>query len=975
MADARLGLQCASLQIMALSPDQWEAVDRLYHAALARPVDARAAFLAEACAGDEALRREVESLLAQSAAGVLTGGAVVAAAELVTDAGGSVLTGRRLGAYHILAPIGAGGMGEVYRARDTRLGREVAIKILPRVFTADADRLARFEREARVLASLNHPHIATIHGIEEAPIDAGAPVRALILELVNGETLAERIASVGSKGLPITEALGLAHQIADGLDAAHEKGIVHRDLKPANIKITPDGIVKVLDFGLAKAATGDGSTPDLTQSPTVTVGGTRNGIILGTAAYMSPEQARGQAADKRTDIWAFGCVLYEMLTAKRGFEGATLSDTIVAILEREPDWSALPETTPAGIRRLLRRCLEKQPKRRLHDIADAGIELEEALVVPSRTESLERQPRSHPAWRPAVFIVAAAVAIGGMVGWNLRLGLSRDARTSSGSSVGEVRLEITTPPTTDPASLAISPDGLSVAFVATAEGRPRLWIRALDSTSARPLPGTDGATLPFWSPDSGSVGFFATGQLKRIDIQTGTVQAVASADAARGASWNRDGVILFQSRGGPWLPLLRVPAIGGGTAVVNPDHGGRFPQFLPDGRHFIYSGPGASDSSRGIYLGELDGSAPRRLLDANSAAVYASSGHLLFVRQGTLMAQALDAPTLTVVSDPVSVASGISVIEPLGLAPLSASAAGPVVYRTGSAGGVRQFSWFDRAGRLLSNVGDPAGYLLSPSMSPDGGRVAVHRSVDANSDIWLLDIRRGVLSRFTSDPVNEYVPIWSPDGSRLIFQAGGNLRQRSVTGVGPEEIVLQTPQTKLPTDWSRDGRFVLYSTYEPKPDSDIWALPMEHERKPFPVAQSRFNEDEGQFSPDGKWIAYRSDESGRAEIYVRPFPGSGAPLQVSTNGGAQVRWRHDGRELFYIALDDRLMAVPLRSSGPDKIDAGAPVPIFLTHVGGALSIFMSQYMVSDDGQRFLMNTVAEEVASPITVVLNWRAKR
>ena len=543
-----------------------------------------------------------------------------------------------------------------------------------------------------------------------------------------------------------------------------------------------------------------------------------------------------------------------------------------------------------------------------------------------------------------------------------------------------MRLEINTPATTDPVSLAISPDGQKIVFVATEEGRSRLSLRSLDAVSARPLTGTEGASWPFWSPDGRSVGFFADGKLKRIDVDGGQLQNLTDAPSGRGASWNRDGTIIF-TPDQLSSPIFRIPAAGGEPSpLTRPESpkqtSHRFPQFLPDGRHFLYYVLGIPES-RGIYIGDLQGSETRRLLDADSAALYATPGRLLFVRQGTLFAQDFDAARLELRGNASPVAERIALnTGALGSAAVSASMAGPFVYRTGSAGGLRQLVWLDRSGKDIGKAGD----LLSASsveLSPDGRRVALHQQVNQNIDVWLLELGRGVLSRFTFDPASDIFPIWSPDGSRIVFVANRkgpfDLYQKPAIGAGTEESLLATAQDKGPTDWSPDGRLLLYRSVDPKTGYDLWALPMNGDRKPFPVVKTNFDERDAQFSPDGKWIAYQSNESGRFEIYIQPFPGPGSKLQVSTNGGAQVRWGPNGKELFYIALDARLMAVPIRlASNPQTAEPGSPTPLFATRVGGALQgTFMQQYDVSSDGQRFLMNTITEEAASPITVILNW----
>ena len=880
--------------------------------------------------------------------------------------------GDRLGHYEVISALGSGGMGEVYRARDTKLGREVAIKILPRLFTSDPERLARFEREARLLASLNHPHIGAIYGVEDTDPSPGSgqtALRALVLELIEGDTLADRI----QRGpVPVADVLTIARQIADALDTAHEKGIVHRDLKPANIKITSEGVVKVLDFGLAKATAGEGSSPDLSQSPTV-IGGTREGIILGTAAYMSPDQARGKPVDKRTDIWAFGCVVYEMLTGRVPFPGETISDIVAAILGREPDWQALPITTPEPIRRLLRRALQKDDKVRLRDIADARLEIDETRnepLAPQTPASTRLRRTERLAWLAAVGVLAlVAVALA-----------ARAFRPTPAPQ--EVRLDINTPTVSDPddlASLAISPDGQKVVFVAAGDAQPQLWTRQIDSVEAHPIPGTDGGRMPFWSPDNRSLAFYADGVLKRIDVAGGLVRTLTGALVGVGGAWNREGVILFVQN--PASPIMRISADGGMPAAatrLEAGHAGHsFPHFLPDGRHFLFYVNGSAET-RGIYVGQLDGSAVRKLFDSDSAAVYAS-GHLLFVRGSTIFAHGFDVSRLEVTGNPFPVATGVSGSMLAGTTvALSATAGGAIAFRIGSPQIEHQFVWVDRSGKETGSVGArDTNMLISPSGSPDGGSLALLRRVNGNSDVWLLDTRRGVLSRFTDHASEDIFPIWSRDGSRIVFTSNRNstndLYQKPTMGVGVEELLLVGGAEEMfACDWSPDGQFLLYERRNVKTGFDIWALPLRGGGKPVLVAQTEFDELDGQFSPDGKWMAFLSNRSGRSEVYVQPFPGPGAAMQVSASGGGQMRWRPDGRELFYIALDGRLMAAPIQVASGGQLAVGVPVSLFATHVGSVLRSFGAQYVVSPDGQRFLMNTLVQNASpTPIRLVLNW----
>ena len=902
--------------------------------------------------------------------------------------------GTRLGPYEVTALLGVGGMGEVYRATDMNLGRQVAIKVLPEAFAQDPERLARFEREAKTLAALNHPNIAQIYGLEQSD-----GIRALVMELVEGPTLADRIAQ---GAIPFDEALPIAKQIADALEAAHEQSIVHRDLKPANIKLRPDGVVKVLDFGLAKALgppegghhEQDGRSvrlePDLTAAPTIISPAmmTRVGVLLGTAAYMAPEQAKGRDADKRSDIWAFGCVLYEMLTGRRAFNGEDVADTLALVLSREPDWTALPATTPAPIRRLLRRCLEKDRRRRLADIADARLDLDEATKP--RTESDETQSRLDAApaardFRRQRIAWGVSMALLGLVGALALVVASRPAPRQQ-----ELRFDITMPLDTAPNSPAISPDGRRIALVARADGHSSVWVHTLDGRGARPLDGTDGAQgRVFWSPDSGSVGFFAEGKVKRIHLESGAVQTLADAPyPLAGGAWSRDGVILFAPRRGP---LFRVSQTGGATAAVTRIEGPSIrhtsPQFLPDGRHFLFFSTGDNDL-RGIYVADLeDPTAPRRLLADVGGGAYAASGHLFFSRQGALLAQRFDADQMMLVGEPWQVADSISGVALFGMT-FSASETGSLVYGRGDVEAIqRRLVWFDRSGKELQRFDGPDPVDTgSFALSPDGRRLAV----DHREAIWLLDLERGGLTRFTSE--TESFPFWSPDGDRLLFQSRRdrgipNLSQRALAG-GEVEPLLSTIGAAIANDWSPDGHLLLYRDIDPRTDSDLWVVPVEREgssrrlrpapgQEARPIANTPSAEMNGQFSPDGAWIAFESDEreSGDFQVYVQPFPGPGERRQISINGGRYAQWRRDGTELYYYAPDGRLMAVPIRpSSGNGPLDAGAPVPLFQVRAQPG-SGQRHQYVASNDGQRFLVSTVTNTSVVVVTMIVNWTPTR
>ncbi len=872
--------------------------------------------------------------------------------------------GTRLGPYEIVGPIGAGGMGEVYRARDTRLNREVAVKVLPDLFADDPERLARFTREAQALAALNHPNIATIHGFEE-----GAGVSALVMEVVEGDTLAERLRA---GALPLPEATRIALQIADALEAAHEKGIVHRDLKPANIKITPDGRVKVLDFGLAKMLAPDAEPASPMNSPTV-MAATAGGSILGTAAYMSPEQARGKTVDKRTDVWAFGCVLYEMLTGLQVFGGDTITDIVAAVVKNEPEWTALPADTPPAIRRLLKRCLAKDARERLHDIGDARLDIAEAQSEPTQAPvvaSPMSHTRSSRAW-PIAAAVAALTAIA--LAWPAVLHLRETAPDAP-----EMRLEIATPTTSDPFSFAVSPDGRRLVFVATGDGRPRLWLRALDTASAQLLAGTEEGSLPFWSPDGRSIGFFGGGKLRRLDLNGGPPQALADAAGGRGGTWGRDGVILFAPVAGGGI--VRVPAAGGEAVPVTRPTTGQanhhFPHFLPDGRQFLFFAQGTNERI-GVYLGALDGGEPVRLTAAESAPAFLPPDWVLWVRQGALVARRIDLPRRALTGEAVTLADPVGFDGALATGAFAVSAAGLVAYRAGGTSR-RQLTWVDRTGRVLGTIGAADDEALQyPELAPDGRRVAVDRTVKGNRDVWVFDVSRGVPTRLTFDASQDMWPTWTPDGQTIVFRStrtgGGDFYQKPASGAGNERALFTSPDTKYPLEWSPDGRFLLYRSDDPKTGSDLWIFPRDGPT-PKPFVQTPFVEAQGEFSPDGRWVTYCSNESGRMEIYVVPFPGPGGKWQVSTAGGQMPRWRRDGREVFYMSPDSKLMAAPIHANGA-TLEVGIPVALFPMHLAMvSLSSARQQYDVASD-RRFLLNVLVEDTAPPpITLVLNWKPK-
>ncbi|MGA9885002.1 MAG: protein kinase [Candidatus Acidiferrales bacterium] len=901
----------------------------------------------------------------------------------------TLATGTKIGAYEILAAIGAGGMGEVYRARDAKLGRDVALKVLPEAFARDSERMARFQREAKLLASLNHPNIAAIYGFEDSGL-----THALVMELVEGPTLADRIASAP---IPIDEALRIARQICEALEYAHERGIVHRDLKPANIKISRDDSVKILDFGLAKAIEGDASSLNMSNSPTLTRMATMQGVLLGTAAYMSPEQAKGRPVDRRADIWAFGCVLYEMLTGKMAFTGETVTDTLAAVIRAEPDWSQLPAATPARVRVLLQRCLQKDAKQRLQAIGDARISLEDALSGAPEPTSAGAAPVAAPPWRRALpWAVAACLAVAlAALGWAYAHNVSAPAPAEL------TRFEIPVPRKVTLASddaFALSPDGRQLAFFSTgADGVQRIWVRPLDSLQARSLPGSEStAAAPwlFWSPDSRRIAFSTAGKLKTIDVSSGTTETLCDTPAlVFGGSWNRAGVIIFGQYGGG---LMRISANGGPASQLTAPDPSRdvdfYPSFLPDGRHFIYLRASTNPAHSGVYIGSLDAKpaaqSSKRLVATAYGPVYVpfsapGFGQLLFLTSdGTLMAQPFDARRLELTGEPVPVAEQIGSLLSYGY--FSASTNGVLVYKTG-VGGVSRLTWFDRQGKNLGTAGEPGAYDTI-SLSPDGTRAIVSRADDPShmnvETLWLVDFARGTSTRFTFGSSSATLGIWSPHGNRIIFASNRSgrldLYQKLASGVTGAEVLLKSSDDKWPTSWSRDGHFLLYQLSNGKASRkpDLWVLPLEGDKKPFLFESTGSDSDDGQFSPDGHLIAYLSNESGRDDIYVRTFSpattattaNTGGKWLISTAGGTEPRWRGDGKELYYLAPDDMLMAVDI-SENP-VFSAGVPKPLFQApqHL---LWVSENHWDVTRDGKRFLF--AAQSTEAPFTVVLNWQA--
>ncbi|MEO5924074.1 MAG: protein kinase [Bryobacteraceae bacterium] len=855
--------------------------------------------------------------------------------------------GDKLGPYEILSPLGKGGMGEVYKAHDTRLQRDIAIKISAERFNE------RFEREGRAVAALNHPNICQIYDVGASPSGLGY----LVMELIDGPTLAERIKD---GAVPVEETIRYASQIASALTAAHEKAITHRDLKPANIKITPEGVIKVLDFGLAKM--GRPASPDSENSPTLTMGGTEVGTLLGTAAYMAPEQARGKDVDKRADIFAFGVVVYEMSTGQRLFHGETISDVLASVLKQEPDWSSVPQR----LQRLLKRCLEKDQKKRLQDMGDVDLLLWEAPAVEVGRLSAPSGSRFGAlGWMLAGVAVAAAVGVG-VVHFRETPAELRAVRTSI-LPPDDARFDPSSPYPLP----ALSPDGTRIVFGATQKGgKQQLWVRRLDSTTAQPLPGTENPSTPFWSPDSRWVAFGQGSKLKKIDIQGGPPVVIADLPAVlRGGTWNSEGTILVGANGNA---ILRVAASGGSVSPLTLQASFQSPHFLPDGRHFIYTATQAGDMP--VLVGSLDepGKPGKEVVKAQSDAQY-SQGHLLFLRESTLMAQPFDAVKLETTGDAVAVAEDIpTYTNPSRIAGYFVSPSGLLVYASGA--GQSRAVWMDRQGKTLGNLGEALPSFGNISLAPDGKSAVIQY----NGDLWIYDTSRGTSTRFTFDPAGDREPVWSPDSSTVYFQSNRTgkyeMYRKPADGSGTEERLAldATFQNALPSSLSPDGKtLLLYGSTSGKSLNDILVLPLASPAggKPEPKGflQSLFNESRGTFSPDGNWVAYQSDESGQFQIYVTPYPGPGGKRQISLAGGISPRWRRDGKELFYVTQDGQLMAAPI-SARNGTLEVGSVQKLF----DGVPTSRGILYDVTADGQKFL---VADDGVNtqPLTLLQNWTA--
>jgi serine/threonine protein kinase len=874
--------------------------------------------------------------------------------------------GTRLGPYEILSAIGAGGMGEVYRAKDPRLGRDVAVKVLPASFSNDPDRLRRFEQEARAAGILNHPNITAVYDV--GTVD-GSPY--VVTELLEGETLRSRLAG---GALAPRRAIDYAIQISHGLAAAHEKGIVHRDLKPENLFVTKDGRVKILDFGLAKLTQPEKGGLQ-TNLPTETAG-TEPGVVMGTLGYMSPEQVRGRAADARSDIFSFGAILYEMLSGKRAFHRDTAADTMSAILREEPpDLSSTNRQVSPALDRIIRHCLEKDPETRFHSAHDLAFDLD-AL---SGAQTADTQVAVSATRRPK--LTAALVAFAVIVSLlAAALAVFAGLRSRREPAAHSMRFAIPIPPGTvysrSPLSRAvsISPDGTRLAIEAVSRGRSRLYLRPLDSEEAVELEGSLDATFPFWSPDSRFIAFFAEGKLKKIPATGGHPEELCEAPFALVGTWNREGTILISRLAPPGI--YRVSDKGGQAIRVTAPEPSRYevnllsPHFLPDGRRFLYVvNPPQTAEDRELRLGSLESKESRTVARLDSRAEYVAPGYLVFVREGALYAQPFDDRKARLHGEPRLLAENVHYHLGPSNAAFSVSEAGILAYET--AAPPSRLVWLDREGREIGQLGQPS-VVQGLRISPEGGRVAVDIADrrTGTSDIWLFELSRGISTRLHFDPVDEILPVWSPDGSKLIYrsdrQGAPDIYEMAIAVPGSEKPLLKEPGLQQAEDVSRDGRFLVYLNQMQTTVWAIWLLPLQGDRKPLPWLRTRFNLASPRFSPDGRWIAYESDESGVPEIYMALTEGGGEKRRISPAGGRRSRWRRDGKELYYIAPGSRLMALPVTLGPP--LEVGAPVPL----LRGEPEI--ENYDVAPDGSRFLVSTPAEKVReSPIRVIVNWTA--
>src|SRR5580698_8465748 len=904
----------------------------------------------------------------------------------------ALTSGTRLGPYEIESPLGAGGMGEVYRARDTRLERTVAFKALNAQLVGSTELRARFEREAKIISQLQHPHICVLHDVgNEGPIDY------LVMEFLQGESLAERL----RKGpLAPDQILTIAIEIADALEKAHRAGVVHRDLKPGNVMLTKSG-AKLLDFGLAKplgatvaSGKGSGTSPSvfaaaLTQtmpSPSPATPLSTAGAVIGTIQYMSPEQIQGIEADARSDIFAFGVMLFEMVTGKRTFEGKTQASIVGQILAVDPpSVSTLRPETPPGLDRVIRLCLDKDPNERIQTAHDLKLQLQAIAEAPLATT---QAPVVVPARRSFLPWIAAGVLTIVAIGFALAYLQSLHAPQVSVHSYILAPEKASFVLTGNDAGLPVlSPDGLRLAFVAkSADGKQMLWIRPLNSAVAQPMSGTEGATYPFWSADSRHVAFFASSKLNKIDASGGPSQALCDAPAGRGGTWNSSGTIVFAPDA--TTGLARVDAAGGTrvplTTLDPKETSHRWPDFLPDGNHFIYFAHGSTNGDNGIYVAALDSRDKERklLLRNDSNAIYAEPGYLMFVRDNTLMAQRFNLRSLALDGEAKPLADHLATNTDTWRGIVTASANGELLYQHGAAGGGSQLLWYDSSGKQGEPILPETAAYLWPSLSPDASKLAFAIETNGVADIWVLDVARHTKTRLTFGPLYSAWPVWWPDGKSIVFTYGpsGNmdsLYRQNADGTGSKEKLLETPGIQeIPFSISTDGRYIAYMRRDPKSSTgwDIWALPMSPdksgEQKPFSVVATNFGDMTPSFSPDGKWLAYANNETGRLEVYIQPFPSGAGRWQVSTAGGSRPNWRKDGKELFFWTTDQQVMAVDVNQKGA-SLQLGTPHALFKAiTVSGA----SGPYTVSADGKKFVMNTVLpQSISEPLTLITNWPA--
>jgi eukaryotic-like serine/threonine-protein kinase len=884
--------------------------------------------------------------------------------------------GARVSSFEILAPLGVGGMGEVYRARDTRLAREVAVKFLPNDVAGDADRLARFTREAQLLASLNHPNIAAIYSVEET---ARGP--ALVLELVNGPTLADRL---GAGPIAVNEVFSIARQIVDALDAAHSRGLIHRDLKPANVKLTCDGTVKVLDFGLAKALAGE-SVPDDVNGRAAAGTATHLGVILGTPAYMSPEQATGRSVDRRTDIWAFGCLLFEMLTGRRPFDGNTISEVVAKVLEREPDWTLLPASVPTALVRLMRHCIEKDHRRRMRDIGDVRLVLDdvESDKAVSETTDTRSDVRRTLSWAVSVALGIAVIVIA----MSQRRGPAQPVQQPVQLQI-ELPVSVHLAVDTEHPVIALSPDGTLLVFVGDENGTRRLYLRRLAEPNARPIAGTEGAASPFFSPDSAWIGYYSGWTLAKVAVGGGipvAAQATTAFAIAQGASWAPDGsvVIAVSVNSGLMRGSMsddRLQPITAIKPITRPDLPYAWPSVLPDGRHVLFTDNTGTNPAVAVL--KLDDGSVKLLVNGATNPRYSTSGHILFARSGSVYAAPFDAQHIAITGAEQKILDGV-MTQADGAAQFSVASNNTLAYITGAEVPTSQeLVWVDRQGNT-EPLSDAREVFLAPRFSPDGRQLVLASFEGSNLDVWRLDVARGALTRVTTHPGEDFSPVWSPDGRTLALasEIGEDRGEMGpalawTTSDGRVEQLVRSPANgdwEFPSSWSPDGMWIAYLRAKGAVSRDVLLFPARGgSRQPIAFADSPANEYAAMFSPDGRWIAYVSDQSNRPEVYVAPFPGPGQRIQISVAGGTEPVWARNGRELFY-REGNKLMAVSFPGGSIDA--ATAPRALFEARFEGTnnMGAETANYDVSPDGRRFVMarrkNLVAPRV---IHVVLNWR---